>query len=143
MIIVLLSVIYYNTGNHSFQKNTKPITVKRRLQDQEACTSACTKKISLRFEVRQDASPPFQWAIDMIPPTIRKYLITSMKRTLSEGQSANTKKPRMGSNESKQSKKESNDNIMSEEKMDIVATVEGKNRPSNERKKKKAKDGSR
>ena len=56
-----------------------------------------------------------------------------MKRTLSEGQSANTKKPRMGSNESKQSEKQSNDTKMTEEKMDVVATGEGKNRTTYER----------
>ena len=56
-----------------------------------------------------------------------------MKRTLSDGQSANTKKPRMGSNGSKQSNKQSNDTKMTEEKMDVVATGEGKNRITNER----------
>lgn len=47
-----------------------------------------------------------------------------MKRTLSDSQSANTKKPRMGSNGSKQSEKQSNVTKMTEEKMDVVATGE-------------------
>jgi len=90
------------------------------------------KKISLRFEVRRisskDASPSNGRRCHDATTTIREYLITSMKRTLSDSQSANTKKPRMGSNESKQSEKQSNDTKMTEEKMDVVATGEGKNR---------------
>ena len=42
-------------------------------------------------------------------------------------QSANTKKPRMGSKESKPLKNRSNTDKMSQEKMDVVATSEGKN----------------